>query len=50
MLALSSRLEESTMRLTLAVLQIPASHTAVLLIGIFLTPALYGGGGSPLPV
>jgi hypothetical protein len=34
------------MRLTLRVLQIPASHTAVLLVGIFSIPASYGGGGS----
>jgi hypothetical protein len=38
------------MRLTLAVLQIPASLTTVVLVGIFATPSMLSGGGSPLLV
>ena len=35
------------MRLTLAVTPVPTSNqTAVLLIGIFMNPTLFGGGGS----
>lgn len=35
------------MRIVLKVLQIPINHTAVVLVGIFLTPTSFGGGGSP---
>ena len=32
---------------TQSAVKIPGSQTVVLLLGIFLTPALFGGGGSP---
>ena len=32
------------MRITLMVSKIPGSHTIVVLLGIFSTPATYGGG------
>ncbi len=37
------------MRKTLMVLQIPASNqTVVVLVGIFATPSMFGGGGPPI--
>ena len=35
------------MHWTLSITSIPASRTAVLLVGIFMNPAMFGGGGSP---
>jgi hypothetical protein len=35
------------MRKTLTVTPIPTSQTAILRIGIFTTPSMFGGGGSP---
>ena len=36
------------MRITLKVSTIPTSQTDVLLIGIFMNPSMFGGGGSTL--
>jgi hypothetical protein len=39
------------MRQTLAVTPIPVNNqTAVLLIGIFMNPSMFGGGGSPATI